>query len=301
MSNNNGVQMGKKLILVVFLPVFLLAFLQAGKPGGEVIGWDPGTPTAVKQVLTLGDYVYYMPLVAKNFSSSAYVWQCYPFGGTGCPYIFSSVAMVSATEGWAVGDNGAILHYIDGTWQGVNSPTTENLNSVAMVSASEGWAVGRDGVILHYTNGVWQEVSSPRDDYLYSVAMISATEGWAVGNYTILHYINGAWQDAMGGSPARSSVAMVSATEGWAVGFGGYIEHYTNGSWQQYLDFPTFLPLWSVAMVSASEGWAVGGVASYCIITTTPGRLSPAQRITTSIRCRWSRRERAGPWEGSST
>jgi hypothetical protein len=32
----------------------------------------------------------------------------------------------------------------------VNSPTTNNLSSISMISASEGWAVGDGGVILHY-------------------------------------------------------------------------------------------------------------------------------------------------------
>lgn len=106
----------------------------------------------------------------------------------------TSVAMVSPTEGWAVGDNGNIIHQMDGTWTAVNRLTNEFLTSVAMVSANEGWAVGNSGTILHYTNGAWTRIKGPNADSLNAVAMVSANEGWAVGNGmyggTILHYMS---------------------------------------------------------------------------------------------------------------
>jgi photosystem II stability/assembly factor-like uncharacterized protein len=67
-----------------------------------------------------------------------------------------SVAMVSASEGWAVGVYGTILHYTDDAWQAVSSLTSTQLYSVAMISASEGWAVGENGTILHYDRFVWR-------------------------------------------------------------------------------------------------------------------------------------------------
>lgn len=59
--------------------------------------------------------------------------------------------MVSAGEGWVVGNVGTILHYDGRSWQTFASPTTEFLSSIYMVSPSEGWAVGAAGTILHYT------------------------------------------------------------------------------------------------------------------------------------------------------
>ncbi len=78
----------------------------------------------------------------------------------------------------------------------MNSPTTQGLSSIAMISASEGWAVGWGGTILHYANGRWSTVNSPNGNHLYSIAMVSASEGWAVGVGTangsnILHYAGG--------------------------------------------------------------------------------------------------------------
>jgi hypothetical protein len=57
--------------------------------------------------------------------------------------------MVSATEGWAVGDD-VILHYSGGQWIQVGDPSSSVLASVAMVSATDGWVVGWSGTILHY-------------------------------------------------------------------------------------------------------------------------------------------------------
>jgi hypothetical protein len=47
--------------------------------------------------------------------------------------------------------NGVILHYEGSGWVRVNSPTTKSLASVAMDSATDGWAVGNNGTIVHYT------------------------------------------------------------------------------------------------------------------------------------------------------
>jgi len=38
-------------------------------------------------------------------------WHCDPSGGPACWRNLYSVAMVSASEGWAVGEGGIILHY----------------------------------------------------------------------------------------------------------------------------------------------------------------------------------------------
>jgi hypothetical protein len=74
-------------------------------------------------------------------------------------FILSSVAMVSASEGWVVGPNGTILHYHAGAWTQVDSPTSKDLSSVVMLSATEGWAVGAQSTLLHYINGAWNLLS----------------------------------------------------------------------------------------------------------------------------------------------
>src|SRR5258708_7063184 len=128
-----------------------------------------------------------------------------------------SVAMLSATEGWAVGspngytggqgNNGIILHYLNGSWTQVASPATPNpLESVAKVSVQEGWAVGGGGTILHYVNKQWVSQASPTTSGLSSIAMVTSSEGWAVGDNTILHYSAGRWTQVYTGSATLASV-----------------------------------------------------------------------------------------------
>lgn len=78
----------------------------------------------------------------------------------------SGVAMVSASEAWAVGD-GAIFHYQDGVWKTAVKLTNISLGAIAMVSAEESWAVGstdapgQTGIIMHYSQGKWEQVKVP--------------------------------------------------------------------------------------------------------------------------------------------
>ncbi|MGH7191953.1 MAG: hypothetical protein ACREJM_00285, partial [Candidatus Saccharimonadales bacterium] len=166
------------------------------------------------------------------------------------------LAMVSPTEGWAVGDGG-ILHYACGQWINVSEtlpprpatlPTSEayypGLRGVFMLSATNGWAVGDGGAIWHYDGTSWRPTASPNvTSYpfrgagiaLYSVWMVSPVEGWAVGgtmystgkNPAIIErYVRGNWTVAdildptTPSLPALRSLIMVSPTEGWAADAG---------------------------------------------------------------------------------
>jgi photosystem II stability/assembly factor-like uncharacterized protein len=68
---------------------------------------------------------------------------------------FNDIAMVSANEGWAMGTGGLIVHYAQGTWSPVSSPTSQTLRSIALISDTDGWAVGDGGTILRYSGGAW--------------------------------------------------------------------------------------------------------------------------------------------------
>ena len=103
---------------------------------------------------------------------------------------FDSPAMVSPSEGWAVGTD-TFLHYVNGQWSSVSGPTAHYvLTSIAMVSPSDGWAEGTntstgDGnnsnLLLHYTGGQWKIVSGPitqgltYDPFGKSIAILEVT------------------------------------------------------------------------------------------------------------------------------
>lgn len=200
----------------------------------------------------------------------------------------SSIAMLSAAEGWAVGYEGAsgpaiLLHWLKGAWQAEPLPAVTIVPQVVtMVSPTDGWLGGADsphtygdvhGVMLHYSGGGWTQVSLPPDaGPIAGIAMVSPTEGWAVGTTTadhghaqILHYSQGAWSVALTGADNTSftSIAMVSPTEGWAAGPrqpDGYLWHYTQGTWKQMmLNDPNHADLEYLSMLSPDDGWGIGG------------------------------------------
>jgi len=164
-----------------------------------------------------------------------------------------------------------ILHYTGGSWNTITPPPGSYvLTSVFMVNANEGWAVGcagvgpaevnninqcspeahfprsgfGSGIILHYTVtggvGTWAIFPPPTTltplPPLNSVFMLGPNEGWAVGDAgTVLHYTVtggvGTWnvvtvnglptgpiQQQVGYSANLNSVFMLSPTSGWAVG-----------------------------------------------------------------------------------
>lgn len=187
------------------------------------------------------------------------------------PLSLTSVAMVSATDGWAFGsslkDGCLVLHYDGDSWKRSVGSACASVMSISMVSADDGWALAtayddsQTQEILHYTHGSWQvqttfpvpTSATPQSDWpqqwylLRSIAMTSPTDGWAVGQ-------------------------LQSASPNIANGY-ALILHYANGHW-------TPAPVWGIApsqgelltgisMVSANEGWAVGydydepGLSSY--------------------------------------
>lgn len=221
----------------------------------------------------------------------------------------------------------------------INPPANPKLNSLFMLSASEGWAVGDSQptinitktvagsrvstalpAIFHYDGSTWNLVPAPRfPDFPYSPSaynltsvtfgppsssFISRNDGWAVGfnitfpipspefpgtsppqppNATALHWDGVAWRVQTGGLSGGNagplwSAFMVSSTDVWAVGQNrtgttlgqpvatGTFWHWTGvpglgGGWNLVQPPVTNIP-YSVFMVSATEGWAVGSGGS---------------------------------------
>ncbi|MCS6905391.1 MAG: YCF48-related protein, partial [Bacteroidia bacterium] len=103
------------------------------------------------------------------------------------------IHFINEQSGWAVGENGTILHTTDGgnTWKelSINIPVT--LTTVFFVSEKKGWVAGQKGTIL-YTNdegNSWKPQSSNTENFLYSLHFINEQKGWASGEGgTILNY-----------------------------------------------------------------------------------------------------------------
>ena len=140
----------------------------------------------------------------SSWNFSGFTWV----EGVGVPWWLRGVHFTSSNEGWAVGfyttvlgpENGALLHYLNGSWTVVSPPNVSSpsfgLFGVHFTSPNEGWAVGRGttvpsvfkGVLLRYYNGNWTAIEPPSVSSnwdLYGVHFVSPQEGWAVGkDYT---------------------------------------------------------------------------------------------------------------------
>ncbi|HEX8033162.1 MAG TPA: zf-HC2 domain-containing protein [Ktedonobacterales bacterium] len=227
-------------------------------------------------------------------------------GGTGGNHVLSTdvelrgVSMVTATDGWAVGDDDPVgkqtamlLHYTGVRWEQVALPagldSTVSLNSISMISTSEGWAVGstwpetgantgrQRAVLLHYTGGAWKVVPNSFPIGLTGVFMRTASDGWiASGDANgglLLHYDGASWRQVTASALigfSINSVAPVSASDVWITAVGPAVNGMRTASSILHFDGHTWaaaaLPLGNAAlskivMVSATEGWAVGG---YC-------------------------------------
>jgi photosystem II stability/assembly factor-like uncharacterized protein len=62
------------------------------------------------------------------------------------------VKFLDAFEGWAVGDEGTVLHTNDGgrRWTAERSGTPHALERIFFADRSHGWAVGFGGTIISY-------------------------------------------------------------------------------------------------------------------------------------------------------
>jgi hypothetical protein len=151
-----------------------------------------------------------------------------------------AVAVVNTDEAWAVGGRGTFIHYISGTWQLVPTVFTDTIWNIQMLSATDGYAVGNN-LIAHWDGTTWTRVASPGTPTttvgMYGIAMTGPGAGWAVGSGgRIWQATNGVWFEWRGPGPGGQtlfSVAMDSPTHGWAVGglIGAWAWEYTGSTW----------------------------------------------------------------------
>lgn len=168
------------------------------------------------------------------------------------------VAMVSPTEGWAVG---------------YSLPVTEaRLISTATPEVIEIGPLAQETVVMmHYSHGAWTPIHLSIHGRLTRVSMLSATDGWAVGfeddtlNGIFLHYDGYTWKQVPAGPMngyGFSSLQMLSDTNGWATT--GPVVHYDGHTWTaepipaSLEPDKNYVLLHSVFMTSSTEGWAVG-------------------------------------------
>ncbi len=169
--------------------------------------------------------------------------------------------------GWAVGQNGTILHTEDGglSWTVETSGTLRKLYGVAFTDSRTGWAVGQNGTILHTGDGglSWTTKKTGTTAGLDSVAFTDSRTGWAAGETgTILHTEDGGlnWTTEKSGTVRELyRVIFVDSRAGWVVGENGTILHTEDGGLNWTVERSgTTQDLMDEAFMDLRTGWAVG-------------------------------------------
>jgi hypothetical protein len=145
------------------------------------------------------------------------------------------------TYAYAVGASGTILYYNGTTWGSKTSGTTNTLYSVWGSSATNVFAVGASGIILHSTSGTdWSELNSGTADTLYGVWGNSGSDVFAVGACgTVVHYDGTSWSSMSSGTTDDlRGVWGNSGSDVFAVGACGTVVHYDGTSWSS-MESPT--------------------------------------------------------------
>ena len=148
-----------------------------------------------------------------------------------------------------------------------------NLHAVSAVSATEAWAAGEYGHLLHYTGGAWLVVDPPalHGTPLTDIRMVSAADGWIAGGTRAFQYDGTTWQDRSAGlSPdlTITRLAVMRDDNVWAIGqrrnpaypyFEPALVHWDGTHWQY--STPGFDPtdyLTDIAAAGPADGWLVG-------------------------------------------
>lgn len=157
----------------------------------------------------------------------------------------------SATDVYAVGEKGAILHYDGSEWSKMKSPILdEYLYAVWGASDSDIYAVGSAATILHYNGLTWSEMEHEITLNLRGIWGSAHNDIYAVGDEgTIIHFDGFTWSEMESGTTGYLlGVWGSSATDVYAVGGyydgvspwlnrdswdGGVILHYDGNSWRE--------------------------------------------------------------------
>ncbi len=210
-----------------------------------------------------GSITAYALVTARSIGGGAVsLWVATPSGTTSA---LNDVWGSSASNVFAVGRDGTILHYDGTAWSAMSgTATSDTLRGVWGSSPSDVFAVGRNGRVLHYTgSGSWSAMAGiDPADQLFAVWGSSPRDVFAAGASAsgglVYHYDGTAWTKLT--VPAAGSLRGLwgsAANDVWATGAGGVILHYDGVSWTT-----------AVAERGDRDGWRVWGGAGNAVFAT---------------------------------
>lgn len=250
--------------------------------GGTVIG---GATWRATFMVTASDQWIVGDVAAPNLYASIARWNGVAWTAFAAPNVpitldLNSVYMLSSSDGWAVGDGGAIIRWNGSSWNSVASPIAapNDIRGVWLASSSEGWAVGDSGQILRWNGANWNFYqTAPVATQLNQVHGSSSSNVFAVGNDpdgagglppVIVRSTGATWASISPAGVADNvhlyGVFAVNPSLAFAVGdflAGGSATMLTwDGTlWSSIPSgTPINVALRSVWMLGSTDGWSVG-------------------------------------------
>ncbi|HLW00584.1 MAG TPA: YCF48-related protein [Ktedonobacterales bacterium] len=173
------------------------------------------------------------------------------------PFVLNGISMVSAQEGWAVGNSllgpnadgitfGLLLHYTGGKWVQV-AVRAAQLSGIYMRSATDGWIIGQwigsgnplgQSIALHYAGHAWTPVNDPAFAHIVPLSLTGAADGqvWISGvDYSV----------PVGDGEDGNEPAVL-------------LQHYDGTRWSKVDPHIANGRLYGITLVGPDEGWAVG-------------------------------------------
>jgi hypothetical protein len=196
--------------------------------------------------------------------SAAGIWTVQTSGTTQHLY---GIWGTSATNVFAVGYNGTILHYNGTSWNAMNSGTTLSLYGIYGFSPTDVFIAGDDVAILRYNGSAWNKMTTSHPNFLPNFnALWGATNAdvWAVGTgYLRMRYNGSTWSGSTNIiSNNLRGVWGSSSTNVYTVGDFGTVYRYNGTSWSADIDVTGINDLWldfrDIWGVSANEIFLVG-------------------------------------------
>lgn len=151
-----------------------------------------------------------------------------------------------------------VSHDAGSTWQRMDSAVQADLTAVWGLSATDVYAVGARGALIHYDGQAWRRVQVPSVDPLLGIWGLDATHIYAVGTSTALRFDGSTWRLMPGtGNAELWSVWGTHPDTLFAAGQNGVILKWDGASWRA-MSSPTQLLLLGLWGLSASEVYAAG-------------------------------------------
>ncbi len=187
--------------------------------------------------------------------SPTYAWRAMTSNTTAT---LNGVSGRSASDVYAVGNNGAILHWDGSSWSSERSGAVWSFLA-AWSSPAATLAVGRNGVVVENGGGSWRfKWIEPGLSYR-GVWGADSGEVFVVGSFGLIRRFSGSSSESMSINSFQvlNAVWGSSAGDVFAVGEGGEIAHYDGISWSPMNSITRFT-LYGLWGTSASDVFAVG-------------------------------------------